>query len=128
MFIRFVACDPNRDPDRPAGVFGAAYDILHYETGPKYLRDELRQTLDWFVTNLPIPDRFARSRRPHRSDDGICWFKMDSVACITHVRYLAYLVDECGIPVRELTTTMPGYVIYEDEAQLVAAPFATTPR
>ncbi|WP_146458585.1 hypothetical protein [Rubripirellula tenax] len=128
MFIRFVACDPNREPGRPEGVFGAAYDILEHETGPKYLHDELRSTLDWFVTNLPIPDRFALSRRPHRSDDGICWFKMESVDCVARVRYLAYLVAECGIPVRQLTTATPGYVIYEDDFQLVAAPFATTPR
>ena len=128
MLIRFIASDPDREPDRPEGVFGAAYDILHVGTAPDYLRDEIRKTLDWFVHNLPIPDRFARSRRPHRADDGFCWFKMDATDCIEHVRYLTFLVSECGIPVRQITTESPGYVIYEDDSQIVAAPFSTTPR
>ena len=127
MYIRFVAIDPQREPDRPKGVFDAAYDILHRGDAPEYLQTEMRETLDWFVANLPIPDRFARTRRSHRSDSGICWFKTDNNDCIAQVRYLVYLVTECGIPVRELRTEHPGYRIYEDGWQLVAEPFASTP-
>ena len=126
--LRFIASDPDRDPDRPVGVFGAAYDILRRNESPTYLQDEIRTTLDWFVRELPIPDRFVKSRKPHRADTGLCWFKADSVDCIRNVRYLVHLVTECGIPVREVRTDSPGYVIYEDDHQVVAKPTADTPR
>lgn len=126
--LRFVASDPEREPDRPQGVFAAAYDVLHRNTSPRYLETEVRKILDWFVSELPIPDRFVGTRRPHRADTGICWFKAESVECIRNVRYLAQLVGECGIPVREVRTDSPGYVIYEDDHQVVAKPTADTPR
>ncbi len=126
--LRFVASDPDRDDDRPEGVFAAAYDILHRDRSPKFIQDEIRKTLDWFVAELPIPGRFVRGRRPHRSDTGLCWFKPASDDCIRNVRYLVHLVSECGIPVREIRTDKPGYVIYEDEHQVVAKPVADTPR
>ena len=128
MLLRFIAHDPDREPDRPEGVFAAAYDILHRDASPTYLQNEIRVTLDWFVRELPIPGRFARGRRPHRTESGLCWFKTDSVDCIRNVRYLVHLVTECGIPVRKIQTVTPGYVIYEDEHQVVAEPFADTPR
>ncbi len=128
MFIRFVTVQLDADTDAPSGVFAAAYRLLRDETTPDYLRLEIRSTLDWFVKNLPIPDRFCRSRKPHREDNGICWFKTDAADSMTHVRYLVHLVSECDVVVRELTTDKPGYTIYEDESQLVAQPFASTPR
>lgn len=128
IFLRFIASDPERESDRPEGIFAAAYDILHRDASPRYLQDEIHETLDWFAVELPIPDRFVRSRRPHRADNGLCWFKMDSGDCIRNVRYLVHLVTECGIPVREIQTDEPGYVIYEDDHQIVAQPFSATPR
>ncbi|TWT51305.1 hypothetical protein Pla22_40820 [Rubripirellula amarantea] len=126
--LRYVAADPERESDRPEGVFAAAYDILHRDVSPAYLQAEIRKTLDWFVRELPIPDRFVSSRKAHRADTGLCWFKSDSVDCIRNVRYLVHLVVECGIPVREIRTNSPGYVIYEDDHQVVAKPTADTPR
>ena len=123
MYFRFIAADPDREPNRPEGVFAAAYDVLDRGVAPEYLRREIRFTLDWFVRELPIPPRFARRRRPHAPDTGLCWFRTTSVDCVRQVRHLAFLVEECGIPVREVRTTSPGYVIYEDDHQIVAEPF-----
>lgn len=38
------------------------------------------------------------------------------------------LVSEHDVVVRELFTDTPGYLIYEDDSQVVAQPFSSTPR
>lgn len=127
-YLRFIAMDPDREDGRPEGVFGAAYDLLERAVAPSYLLVEIRRILDWFVDELPIPDRFTRTRRPHRADTGLCWFKSNSENCVRNIRYLVFLVTECGVPVREVRTAKPGYVFYEDDHQVVAHPVAETQR
>ena len=73
MFIRFVTDQLDDDTCRPLGVFSVAYDLLEQDTLADFQRAEIQQTINWFKSNLPIPDRFARSRRPHREDKGTCW-------------------------------------------------------
>ena len=128
MFIRFVTDQLDAHTDQPLGVFGAAYRLLEEDEIPDYSRTEIRTTLNWFKANLPIPERFARSRKPHRQDNGICWFKTHANGCMREIRYLAQLVAEHDITVRELLTDTPGYMIYEDDSQVVAQPFSSTPQ
>ena len=128
MYIRFVIDQPDSDTGIRSGVFAAAYQLLREANTPDFYRVEIRSTLDWFVQYLPIPKRFCRSRKPHRQDNGICWFKTEATECMTQIRYLVHLVSECDVLVHELTTDKPGYTIYEDGSQIVAQPFATTPR
>jgi hypothetical protein len=47
---------------------------------------------------------------------------------LNHLRKLAALIESAGIGVDELRTDRPGYVVYADEHQVVALPFADTPR
>ena len=128
MFIRFITDRFDDDTRKPRGVFAVAYNHLEDDSLAGFEQKEIRKTLDWFKTNLPITDRFVRSRKPHREDKGICWFKSSAKECMTHIRYLVYLVADHEIVVRELRTEQPGYVIYEDDSQVVAEPFATTPQ
>lgn len=128
MYVRFVTDRLDDDTREPVGVFAVAYELVDDVSVPEYLRTEMRKTLDWFKSNLPVPDQFARSRRPHRLDKGICWFKSSATECMSHVRYLVHLVSEEHVIVRELVTEVPGYAIYEDDFQVVAEPFATTPK
>jgi hypothetical protein len=128
MFIRFVTDQADGDTNQPLGIFAAAYRLLDDDRVPDFSRSEIRKTLDWFKVHLPIPDRFVLSRKPHRQDDGICWFKTDATECMRYIRYLVLLVSEHDIMIRELLTDTPGYKIYEDDSQIVARPFASTPR
>lgn len=127
MFIRFVTDQLDDDTGRPLGIFAVAYDLLENGTLEEFEKMEIQETISWFKSNLPIPVRFVRSRKPHREDKGICWFKCSATECMTKIRYLVNLVAGCDIPVRELKTEKPGYVIYEDDSQVVAEPFSTTP-
>ena len=40
---------------------------------------------------------------------------------------LAEVVRRCGHAVTELRTLRPGYIVYEDELQVIAEPFRDTP-
>ena len=128
MFIRFVTNQRDEDTSNPVGIFVVAYDLLENGKLADFERTEMRRTIDWFKSNLPIPGRFVRSRKPHREDKGICWFKCSATDCMTHIRYLVQLVTEHDIAVRELRTDKPGYLIYEDDSQVVAEPFSGTPQ
>ena len=44
------------------------------------------------------------------------------------LRRIAGLLGSVGVPVQELRTTRPGYILYEDDFQIVALPFRDTPR
>jgi hypothetical protein len=128
MYIRFVTDQLDPDTNAPVGIFAAAYRLLDQGHITEYQRAEIRATLDWFKANLPVPDRFVRSRKPDREDKGVCWFKTEAVDCMRQIRYLVVLVQEHDIVVRELMTDVPGYMIYEDDSQVVAEPFSSTPR
>ena len=42
------------------------------------------------------------------------------------MRELAAMLDQHSLAVRVLTTSKPGYVVYEDEYQVLAEPFSDT--
>lgn len=128
MFIRFVTDKLDYDTGKPVGVFAVAYRLLddEYDVLRTYEAKEIRATLDWFKENLPIPVKFSRSSRPNREDKGICWFRSSASDCIKNIRYLVHLVSEQNVIVHEHTTSQPGYLIYEDEFQVVAEPFSKT--
>ena len=128
MFIRFATDRLDEDTHKPLGVFAVAYQLLDGDSLEDFQRTEIRETLDWFKTYLPIPDRFVHSRKPNREGKGICRFKSSATECITHIRYLAHLVSDQNIGVGEMMTEKPGYAIYEDDFQIVAEPFAKTPQ
>ena len=61
---------------------------------------------------------------------GICWFKTGATEHIARIWEMVQILERNGIYVKKIRTDKPGYVIYEDEWQLVAEPFrkGTMPR
>ena len=132
MFLRFVTDRPDPftpDDGRPGGVFLVAYALLRGDEELPVLDDwhrgELRRLIDWFEAEVPIPHRF---RRRGREDRGLSWFRSDADAAIRRVREVCRIVEAAGVPTRTLLADRPGYVLYEDAVQVVAEPFAETPR
>ena len=41
---------------------------------------------------------------------------------------MVVILATCGYAMREVRTSRPGYVVYDDEFQVVAEPFSETPR
>ena len=124
MYLRFVVSERDENSDHEAGIFSALYALER--------RGELdvgeiawfREAEAWLNANLPRPDRFAWSARPNAPERAISWLKSTAGQHVSRVRELVSLLEHKGIAVSELRTEKPGYVLYEDEHQVVAMPFS----
>lgn len=88
----------------------------------------LEELYAWFKANLPVPTRFALSSRPHAKAQALSWFRDTATQHIRQMREYQRMLEEAGLNVRVLQTERPGYVVFEDDYQVVAYPFADTPR
>ena len=124
MYIRFVINQHDQDSQKPQGLF-QAIDALRYEGS---LSPEERKTTDqvfrWFNENLPVPKRFSRSRKRSARAKAISWFKPNAHDFISRMQDLAGILYVHDVPVEILKTKRPGYIVYEDEYQVVAEPFS----
>jgi hypothetical protein len=123
MFLRFIVDEVDQSSLAPAGVFVVAYRLRDARTLPRSDHQDLLEVLRWFGENLDTPNRFTRSGRASGSSRGICWFRPSAHEHIRNARELARLIDRHGIWVHMIKTRHPGYVVFEDEHQIVAKPF-----
>ena len=128
-FIRFVLA--KRDPDSGVeeGLFQLAYRMRDDHGVSVADRAELQEQLEWFERNLTTPERFNRSGSKgyyRRNTRGIAWFKDTSAECVARMHRLKQLLESYGYSVNVIRETRVGYVVYEDELQMVAEPFADT--
>jgi hypothetical protein len=127
VFIRFVVGEIDRTSQQRLGVFHAAYRLRRSGTLTHYDEERLSDALGWFDRHLDKPTRLTRSRRPNRRAQAICWFKVGAAEHVAHVREVQHILEAHGIRVDMLTSRRPGYVVYEDDAQVAAYPFKDTP-
>ena len=130
-FVRFVVPDVVHAESRMAiGVIALAYDLRDARETRAEVKAALQQALRWFETKLAVPDRFNRTSSKgwyRRKTRGISWLRSSATEHVAAMRRLGELVSACGYRVAEISTDRVGYVIYEDDAQVVAEPFRDTP-
>lgn len=117
--IRFVATIIDHDSGAPQGIFQAAYRLRDDWEVPQQQREELRDLLEWFNQHLPAPELLSNPR--HRS--ALSWFKPESKESITRVWSMVRILEQNGVIINKVRTGNPGFVIYEDEWQIVAKPW-----
>ena len=124
--MRFVVADIDEDSERALGVFHAVWNLR--EAGKLYPHDEEQHDSIrwWFDDNLEKPTRFTASKPPfyRKKSKAISWFKDSATEHLARVRELVAILETYGVPVRMLKARQVGYVVYEDEHQVVAEPFA----
>ena len=125
MLIRFVAPLPE-EPFRWTGVFQVAWCLRDDGRLADYEEEWFAGTLAWFNRELAVPHRLSRSRRAGAKARAVCWFKSSAARYIGKVRELTALLEQHGIPSTMLRTARPGYIVYEDAAQVAALPFRDT--
>jgi hypothetical protein len=125
-YVRFVIGRTDEDSHVERGIFQAVAQALEWQQITSSDADALNELRDWFDDNLDKPTSFGRDRLRL----GICWFKTGATEQITRVWEMVRVLERNGIYVKKIRTDKPGYVIYEDEWQLVAEPFrkGTMPR
>ena len=118
-YIRFVIGRKDEDSHVEQGIFQAVALALErrYITGSE--ADELDELRWWFSENLEKPTSFGRNTLRK----GICWFKTGAIEHISRIWEMVRILERNGIYVKKIRTEKPGYVVYEDEWQLVAEPF-----
>jgi len=125
-FLRFVVDRKDEDSHVEQGIFQAAALALEWQRikGPD--ADKLNELRAWFSENLEKPSSFGRGKLSL----GICWFKAGSAEHLSRIYEMVHILERAGICVKNIKTDKPGYVVYEDEWQLVAEPFrkGTLPR
>ena len=124
-YLRFVVADIDRDSMKELGVFHAVLRLR--ERGRLHAHEEELHdsTRKWFNENLEKPNRFTASKPPHyrKPNRAISWFKDTATEHLSHIRDLVQILENHGIAVQMLTTDRVGYVVYEDEFQIVEEPF-----
>jgi hypothetical protein len=125
-YIRFVIGRKDEDSHVEQGIFQAVAQALESQNISGSDADELNEVRAWFSKNLEKPTSFGRDKLRL----GICWFKTGSTEHISRIWEMVQILERNGIYVKKIRTDKPGYVIYEDEWQLVAEPFrkGTMPR
>ncbi len=130
MFVRFVFQQLNPDTGVSDGIFDTAYQLRDSGKLPEYEEQELSALLCWFGDYLDVPARFNRTKSKgyyRRTTKGISWFKSTAKEQISNMRRLAGILGENGHDVTMIKAGNPGYIVCEDEHQVVAEPFSDTP-
>jgi hypothetical protein len=118
-YIRFVIGQKDGDSHVEQGIFSAAAHALDCQNVTGHDAAHLNELRTWFNKNLQEPTAFGRGNLRL----GICWFKTASTEHISRIWEMVNILERNGIYVTKIKTNRPGYVIYEDEWQLVAEPF-----
>lgn len=127
MYLRFVVAERDPDSQQPRGVFQALYRLHRAGELAAHEAAWFAEAEAWFNQHLKRPSRLAGSSRPNAPDRAISWIKASAIEHVSRMRSLAALLEHKGIPVDELRTARPGYVVYEDDYQVATIPFAETP-
>jgi hypothetical protein len=126
MYLRFVVPNIDEDSERMLGVFHAIWNLRDRGLLYPYEEDEHDSLRYWFNTYLRKPTRFTAAKPPYcgKKRKAICWFKDSAQSHIWQIWGLVAILQDHGIPVHILKTERAGYVVYEDEYQVAAEPFA----
>lgn len=119
-YVRFVIGRKDEDSHVERGIFQAVAQALEWQNITGSDAGELNDLLTWFNKNLEKPTSFGRDKLRL----GICWFKTDATEYISHIWEMVHILERNGIYVKKIRTDRPGYVIYQDQWQLVAEPFS----
>lgn len=112
-FLRFVVGDPSNES---VGPFQSSNLLADDVALPVPLRSRCRAVFRWFNIHVACPGRLPRR--------AVCWFRADARDCIKRVHELIELYRLGGHAVWMLSTTKPGRIVYQDEHQVAAVPFA----
>lgn len=123
MFIRFISGNIDERSKLSAGLFCAAYQLRYDGQLPEYELDRLLDLLGWFNVYLRSPFDF-RLRDAWRSPRAICWFKSSAHEYLARAREIVALLEDNGVYIRVIRSEKVGYRLYEDDAQVLAQPFA----
>lgn len=127
--IRFVVAQPHPESGIEDGVFRSAYRLRDAPDVEPADRAALAEILKWFGENLDTPARFNRTTSKgfyRRNTRGIAWFKDTATEHLTRMHQMKEVLQRYGVSVTMISQARVGYVVFDDEFQVVAEPFKAT--
>ena len=126
MYLRFVVSEIDDDSERALGVFHAVRYLRDVGKLHDYEEEQHDMVRWWFNENLERPTRFTAAKVPfyRKKNRALSWFKDTAVEHLAVVRELVTILESHGVHVCTLKAKRVGYVVYEDDFQVVAEPFA----
>lgn len=129
-FVRFVHGEQIEGVGFRAGFLDAAYCLRNEPLIAEKLHAQLTKYIEWYKANLEIPNKFNRSKSKgawRKNSKGLSWFKPEASEHIVKAHELCELLNRSGVATDVLHTDRVGYILYQDDFQVVAEPFADTP-
>lgn len=126
-FLRFVLSRRDTASGSESGPFEVAYSLRDSGDAEPAGRKALAEHLLWFEQHLDTPSRFNRTTSKgfyRRKTSGIAWFKDTATEHVARMHAVAAILERYGRQVSMLSRARVGYVVFEDEFQVVAEPFA----
>lgn len=126
-YLRFIVSADHPDTGVADGVVRTAYALKNDPQVSINDRESLAEQLAWFSNNLPVPKRFNSSRSKgyyRRKTRGIAWFRDNAREHITRMYEIKRVLETNGHIVHLVQEDRIGYIVYSDEAQVIAEPFA----
>ena len=123
MFIRFVSGKIDEDSLVSVGLFTAVFDLMDDPVLPDDEYYALRELLDWFNVHLRGPFHY-RLKAGWRAKRAICWFKPIAQEHLSRAWEMASVLERNDVFIRTIKVQRTGYILYEDEVQVLAEPFA----
>jgi hypothetical protein len=123
MFIRFVSGEIDPYSHVSAGFFAAAHELLEETPLADEEYDALDDLLTWFDVYLRTPFHY-RLRAAWRAGRAICWFKPTAHDHLARAWAVKGILERNDVLIWTIKAQRIGYVLYEDEAQVFAEPFA----
>ncbi len=112
-YVRFVVLNPSGNT---VGLFQSS-DLLHAQRDwPASVHATCEATFRWFNGAFRVPKRLPKT--------AVCWFRADAVELIKRMRTLVELYRLAGYQVLMQTTSTPGRIVYRDDHQVAAIPYA----
>jgi hypothetical protein len=115
-FVRFSTRNRHPGSGHRRGIFSAAYAVLRKDDTDAELASGVRAGLAWFEDHLAAPD-LDEAR-------AIFLFKSQARDCMKQIWSLIESLRDAGVWVEMQTVTKPGRIVYEDEHQVAAIPWA----
>ena len=123
MFIRFVSGEIDDDSHLSAGLFCTVSKLLDEVVLHDYEYVALIEPLRWFGLHLKVPFDY-RLEPASLAEQALCWFRSTAREHLSHAWEIVAILEERDIFIRTVKCHKTGYVLYEDEAQVLAYPFA----
>jgi hypothetical protein len=128
-YLRFVVASRDAHSGVAGGVIQRAYALGRAKEVAPDDRRSIETILAWFEKNLAAPTRFNRTRSKgyyRRRTKGIAWFRDTAHEHLSRMHDLKRILEAYGESVELIREDRIGYVVYEDQVQVVAEPFSDT--